>query len=56
MFSVMETIRKYRRVLQIARKPSKHEFTAAAKVCAIGIVVIGLIGFAIFMVFVTLGV
>ncbi len=56
MFNLKETIRRYKRVLCIARKPSRYEFTASSKVCALGIVIIGLIGFLIFMVFVLLGI
>jgi len=56
MFSLKETYRRYRRVLHIARKPSKSEYTGATKICALGIVVIGLIGFVIFLVFVLLGI
>jgi len=56
MFSLRETFRRYRRVLQVARKPSKDEYLGASKICALGIVVIGVIGFAIFLLFVVLGI
>ena len=56
MFSLRETFRRYRRVMQVARKPSREEYTGASKICALGIVVIGLVGFAIFPAFVLLGV
>lgn len=56
MFNLKERYRRYRRVLQIARKPSREEFTGASKICALGILVIGLIGFAIFMIFVLTGI
>jgi len=56
MFSIKETFRKYRRVLRIARKPSKDEYIGASKICAIGILIIGLIGFVIFLIFVLLGI
>lgn len=49
--NLKETIRKYRRVLQIARKPGKEEFTTSAKVCALGIALIGFVGFVLFMIF-----
>ncbi len=38
---------KCRRVWMILRKPSSEEFNSVAKVSAIGILVIGLIGFLI---------
>ncbi|MFQ5722076.1 MAG: protein translocase SEC61 complex subunit gamma [Candidatus Aminicenantales bacterium] len=56
MPDIKAKLREYRRVLQISRKPSRDEFTSSSKICAIGMVLIGLIGFAIFAVFVLLGV
>ncbi len=41
---------EYTRVLKLARKPNKDEFTMIAKVAGAGILLIGLIGFTIFMV------
>jgi protein transport protein SEC61 subunit gamma-like protein len=52
MFNIIGTLRKYRRVMQVARKPSKEEYTGASKITALGLVVIGLIGFVIFLIFV----
>jgi protein transport protein SEC61 subunit gamma-like protein len=45
---------KYIRVLQIARKPSREEFTTSSKICSIGILVIGLVGFVISLLFILL--
>jgi protein translocase SEC61 complex gamma subunit len=42
---VKEKIAEYRRVLQVARKPNQDEFKHIAKICGLGIIVIGLIGF-----------
>ncbi len=53
---IKETIRRYRRVLHIARKPSKDEFIASSKISAIGIALIGAVGFAIFVVFILSGI
>ncbi|MBU0530492.1 MAG: protein translocase SEC61 complex subunit gamma [Candidatus Aenigmatarchaeota archaeon] len=53
---IASTLRKYIRVLQVARKPNKDEFTMSAKISAIGIVLIGVIGFGIFLAFIFLGV
>ena len=53
---IKSTIRKYSRVLQIARKPGKDEFVSSSKICALGIAVIGFVGFAIFLVFILTGV
>lgn len=54
--NIKEKFREYRRVLQIARKPSKDEFFTSGKVSAIGILLIGLIGFVIFVSFILLGI
>ena len=56
MPNIKAKLREYRRVLQIARKPGKEEFVSSSKICTMGIFVIGLIGFAIFVAFVLLGV
>ena len=41
---------KCKRVWMILRKPSREEFSMVAKVSAIGILIIGLIGFIISMI------
>ena len=53
---VKATIRKYARVLQIARKPGKDEFFSSSKICALGLAVIGFVGFAIFLAFILSGI
>jgi len=44
--NVKERLAAYRRVLQVARKPSVDEFKEIAKICALGMIAIGVIGFA----------
>ena len=39
-----------KRVFLVTKKPTKQEFTSIAKVTGIGILLIGLIGFIIFMI------
>ncbi|HDD35641.1 MAG TPA: protein translocase SEC61 complex subunit gamma [Candidatus Desulfofervidus auxilii] len=56
MFSISEKIREYKRVLQVARKPTKEEFVMSGKICAIGTAIIGAAGFLIFLLFVIVGV
>ncbi|MFA6362296.1 protein translocase SEC61 complex subunit gamma [Methanoregula sp.] len=46
-----ELFRKYLRVLKLARTPTREEFTKIATVAAAGILVIGLIGFIIYLFF-----
>jgi len=40
---------EYIRVLKLTRKPSREEFTVIAKVSGAGILLIGLIGFVIYL-------
>lgn len=55
MLDLKERIRQYKRVLQIARKPSKEEFSASGKICAAGMGIIGVAGFLVFVAFMVLG-
>ena len=44
-----ELIRKYWRVLKLARTPTREEFTKIATVAAAGVLVVGMIGFIIYV-------
>jgi protein transport protein SEC61 subunit gamma-like protein len=55
MVKIKEEVKNWKRVLNIARKPDKEEFTATSKVCAIGLLLIGFIGFIIFLIAVFAG-
>jgi protein transport protein SEC61 subunit gamma-like protein len=44
-------IENFKRVVSVSRKPSKEEFFSSAKVTATGIVMIGAIGFVIFLIY-----
>lgn len=55
MINIREKLREYRRVLIVASKPGKDDFVSAAKICAAGIALIGVIGFAIFLAFLFAG-
>jgi protein transport protein SEC61 subunit gamma-like protein len=46
-----ELFRKYFRVLKLARTPTKEEFIKIATVAAAGVLVVGLIGFIIYVLF-----
>ena len=52
MADLKSKAREYWRILQIARKPSKDDFVVSTKVTSIGLLIIGLIGFVIFLLFV----
>ena len=45
---IKEILASYKRVLIIARKPDKEEVIRIAKICLIGMGLIGLIGLAIY--------
>jgi protein transport protein SEC61 subunit gamma and related proteins len=44
-----ELVRKYLRVLKLARTPTREEFAKIATVAAAGVLVIGMIGFIIYV-------
>lgn len=50
MFKIKEKLENYRRVLQISKKPSKDEFLDTARICAIGVAVIGVVGFILYLI------
>ncbi|MBI4181907.1 MAG: protein translocase SEC61 complex subunit gamma [Candidatus Aenigmarchaeota archaeon] len=52
MVRIRERLADYARILRIARKPTQDEFLTSAKVTSLGLLVIGAIGFAIFIAFV----
>lgn len=42
---------QYNRVLIVARKPDKQEFKSSAKITGIGILLVGFIGFIIYLIY-----
>ena len=53
--NLMQKFREYLRIVQVARKPTKDEFFSTTKICAIGLGIIGVIGFVIFVGFLLSG-
>ncbi len=47
---IKELIERIRRVLLVSSKPDKNEFRQSAKITGIGIALIGVIGFIIFLI------
>lgn len=45
--NIKSTLQHYWRVLLITKKPDKIEYELIVKVCALGILVVGVIGFAL---------
>ena len=46
----MGVIERIRRVLLVSSKPDKHEFKQSVRVSGIGLVILGVIGFVIFLI------
>jgi protein transport protein SEC61 subunit gamma-like protein len=42
-----ESLRGYRKVLKLTKKPDRKEFMQTAKICALGIAVVAIVGFII---------
>jgi protein transport protein SEC61 subunit gamma-like protein len=45
--SILNFIKQCKRVLHVAKKPDKEEYTNVAKITGLGIIIIGVIGFVI---------
>lgn len=52
---IQRLIRESRRVLLVSTKPDPEEFKLSSKITGIGLVIIGMIGFAIFLAFAYIG-
>lgn len=48
--NILEKLRNYWRVLKIAKKPSFGDFSDSAKICLVGLIMVGLIGFLVYLV------
>jgi len=47
--AMKERFQQYRRTIEIARKPDREEWLNTAKVTGVGIILLGVIGFVIFI-------
>ncbi len=56
MMNIKERLQNYIRILKITKKPSKGDFIDIARICAIGIAIIGLIGFALYLIMLVINV
>lgn len=54
-FNLKETLVKYRRVLQVAKKPSIEDMKEVLRICGIGFLIIGAIGFIFYLVTIMVG-
>jgi len=48
---IAKAINETRRILRLTRKPKSSEFNETSRVCGLGIIIIGALGFIIFLVF-----
>lgn len=48
---IAKAISETRRILRLTRKPRRSEYSESIKICGAGIIIIGSIGFTIFMLF-----
>ncbi len=46
-----EKLENYRRVIAVSRKPDKEEFLSTARITALGIAIVGTIGFVVYMIY-----
>lgn len=51
MLKLKEKLEEYRRVIRVAVKPTKDEFIVSGKITAIGVAILGVIGFIISLIF-----
>jgi len=48
--SIRRKLNEYLRILKLTRKPTKEEFSMIAKVAGLGILLMGMVGFIIYMI------
>jgi protein translocase SEC61 complex gamma subunit len=53
--SIRGFIAQSRRILALAKKPTGHEVRLTTRVCALGMILIGLLAFVIHLVFIVIG-
>ena len=47
---IRERLTNYHRVLKVAKKPSREDFTEALKICLMGLFVVGILGYSVYIV------
>jgi protein translocase SEC61 complex gamma subunit len=48
--NIRETLTRYKRVLLVARKPDVEELKETARICGIGFIIMGIIGFIFYVI------
>ena len=55
MFDFKEFLSSARRVLMVSKKPSPKDYWVMAKITGLGIIIIGIIGYAVYLLALLLG-
>lgn len=54
-FNIKERLENYKRIITVVKKPNWSDFSFVAKICVIGTAIIGILGLALYMVAILLG-
>lgn len=54
-FNIKGRLENYKRILMVVKKPNFADFSFVVKICALGTVIIGLIGLSLYIVAILLG-
>jgi len=54
-FNIKERLENYKRILMITKKPNWSDFTFITKICIIGMMVIGVLGLALYIMAILIG-
>ena len=47
--NIKERLENYRRVLAVSRKPSMEDYKLTAKISAVGMLAVGMVGFVVYL-------
>ncbi len=54
-FKIKERLENYKRILMITKKPSWSEFSFVTRICVIGMMIIGMLGLALYIMAILIG-
>lgn len=54
-FNIKERLQNYKRILMVVKKPNFSDYSFVVKICALGTVIIGILGLALYIVAILLG-
>ena len=47
---IKNRLQNYLRVMKISKKPNSDEFWSSAKICFVGLIVVGIIGYIVYLI------